>query len=111
MGTIGAPRDVVMRGQPDRSRSRRWPAINVPGNAAARSPGRSLGDRAAGAPVRRQLLQRANLLRLRALGAAHGGVLHPLVVCEAAVPVSLDRGVGHEDVRRAIVGGDKTKAL
>src|ERR1700733_2510227 len=111
MGTIGAPRDVVMRGQPDRSRSRRWPVINVPGNTAARSPRRSLGDRAAASPIRRQSLQRANLLRLRALGAAHGGVLHPLVVIEAAVPVGLDRGVVNEDVRRAIVGGDETKAL
>src|SRR5580693_10314703 len=104
MGTIGAPRDVVMRGQADRSRSRRWPAINVPGNTAARSPGGLLADRAAATPSRRQSLQRADLLRLRALGAPHGGVLHPLVVIEAAVPVGLDRGVVHEDVRRAIVG-------
>src|SRR5580704_14008230 len=80
-----------------------------------RRPGHQEGSWVAG-PRRRldgvsYLLQRADLLRLRALGAPHRGVLHPLVVSEAAVPVGLDRGVVHEDVRRAIVGGDETKAL
>src|ERR1700688_3687284 len=52
-----------------------------------------------------------DLLGLRALGAASRGVLHPLIVLEAAITVSLDGGVVHEDVGRAVVGGDETIAL
>src|SRR6516225_8128586 len=43
-------------------------------------------------------LERLDLLGLRALGPLDGRVLHPLVLLEAAVTVSLDGGVVHEDV-------------
>src|SRR5262249_40580195 len=54
---------------------------------------------------------RADLLRLRALGALGDGVLDTLVVLEAAVAVSLDGGMVDEDVRRAVVRGDEPVAL
>src|SRR5262249_9713290 len=54
---------------------------------------------------------RADLLRLRALGALGNGVLDPLVVLEAAVAVSRDGGVVAEDCRRAVVRGDDPVAL
>src|ERR1700758_4957013 len=50
-------------------------------------------------------------LRLGALGAANGGVLDPLVLLQAAVAVSLNRGVVDEDIRRTVVGGDEAIAL
>src|ERR1700722_8532380 len=52
-----------------------------------------------------------DVLRLGALGAAHGGVLDPLVLLQAAVAVSLNRGVVDEDVGRGVIGGDETIAL
>src|SRR3954449_81530 len=54
---------------------------------------------------------RVDLLSLRALGALGDGVLDPLVVLEAAVTVSLDRGVVDEDVGGAVVGGGEPIAL
>jgi hypothetical protein len=48
--------------------------------------------------VVRDVLDRVNLFRLRALGAAASGVLDPLVLLEGAEPVHLDGGVVDEDV-------------
>jgi len=52
-----------------------------------------------------------DLVGLRALGAAAGRVLDPLIFLEAAVAVSLDGGVVDEDVGSAVVGGDESVAL
>src|ERR1700689_5385510 len=57
------------------------------------------------------LSDRVYFLGLRALGAAAGGELHPLVFLEAAETVSLDGGVVNEDVGGAVVGGDETVTL
>src|SRR5580658_8274160 len=54
---------------------------------------------------------RTDLLGLRTLRAPTRGVLHPLVVLKAAVPVNLDGGVVDEDVGGAVVWGDETIAL
>src|SRR5215469_5500273 len=62
-------------------------------------------------PRAARVSDRADLLRLRALGALGDGVLDPLVVLEAAVAVSLDGGMVDEDVRRAVVRGDEPVAL
>src|SRR5580704_10126193 len=59
----------------------------------------------------RDVLQRVDFLRLRALGAAPSGVLNPLVLLKSAESVDLDGGVVDEDVGRAVVRGDKTIAL
>src|ERR1039457_6102864 len=54
---------------------------------------------------------RLDAVSLGTLGALAGGELHPLVVLEAAVTVSLNNGVVNEYVARAVVGGDETIAL
>src|SRR5271165_5182682 len=56
-------------------------------------------------------LERADLLSLRALSALAGGELDPLVFLQAAEAVNLNRGVVHEDVGAAVVGGDEPIAL
>src|SRR5918999_4793104 len=53
----------------------------------------------------------ADLVRLRALGALAGGVLHLLVLREAAVAAHVDRRVVNEDVGAAVIGGDEAEAL
>src|SRR5208282_4600570 len=54
---------------------------------------------------------RLDAVSLGTLGALAGGVLHPLVVLEAAVTVSLNHGVVNEHVARSVVGGDETITL
>src|SRR5690242_15847658 len=71
------------------------------GGPACATPVRSSGFRSDG----------PDLDRLRALGAAAGRVLDPLVFLEAAVPVSLDGGVVDEDIGSAVVGGDEAVTL
>src|SRR5690348_17352376 len=52
-----------------------------------------------------------DLVGLRALGAAAGRVLDPLVFLEAAVAINLDGGVVDEDIGSAVVGGDEAVTL
>src|SRR5207244_7658979 len=52
-----------------------------------------------------------DVLGLETLGPADGGVLDALVVLQAAVTVSLDRGLVNEDILRGVVGSDKAIAL
>jgi hypothetical protein len=52
-----------------------------------------------------------DVLGLGSLGTADRGVLDALVVLQAAVTISLDRGLVDEDIRRGVVGHDKTIAL
>src|SRR5215468_6222702 len=80
------------------------------GVLAYRAPGVALGPEPPG-PRAARVSDRADLLRLRALGALGDGVLDTLVVLEAAVAVSLDGGMVDEDVRRAVVRGDEPVAL
>lgn len=81
------------------------PAFDDP----AQQPGRRGGEGADGGG--RGVLERADLLRPRALGAPGDGVLDSLIVLEAAVAVGLDGGLVEEDVWRAVVGGDEPIAL
>src|SRR5690242_21149814 len=71
------------------------------GGPACATPVRSSGFRSDG----------PDLDRLRALGAAAGRVLDPLVFLEAAEAVSLDGGVVDEDIGSAVVGGDEAVTL
>src|SRR4051794_23453371 len=57
------------------------------------------------------LLERTDVLRLRALLALGDVELHPLVLVQAAVAVCLDRRVVDEDVSAATVRGDEAEAL
>src|SRR5580698_2774817 len=59
----------------------------------------------------RNWLERPDLLSLGALGALTGGELDSLVFLQAAESVNLNRGVVHEDVGAAVVGGDEPVAL
>src|SRR5260370_42047120 len=56
-------------------------------------------------------LERLNWLGLRSLRSPHRRELDALVLRKAAVTVSLDGGVVHEDVGAAVVRGDETEAL
>src|SRR5437660_540155 len=74
------------------------------GGCAARAPGarvRALPAASDGPDV----------LGLRPLVTADRGVLHALVVLQAAVAVGLDGRVMHEYIRRCVVGRDKAIAL
>src|SRR5690554_4631107 len=55
--------------------------------------------------------QRADVLRLRALGALGGLELDLLVLVEGAVPGRRDGRVVHEDVGAAVLGSDEAEAL
>src|SRR5690349_5062082 len=85
---------------PDSVRS---PGPDAVGCRACRSAGPSSGLK--------HVLERANLLGLRALGALTRGVLDPLVLLQRAVAAGVDGRVVDEDVRGAVVGGDEAEAL
>src|SRR5262249_24677032 len=64
-----------------------------------------------GQPARLSRLERLDLLGLRTLGSPAGRVLNPLVLLQAAVPVSLDSGMVDENVGGALGGGDENVTL
>ena len=61
--------------------------------------------------ARLNVLERLDLLGLRALGPPDGRVLNSLVFLKAAVTVSLDGGVVNEDVVGTVVWGDESVPL
>src|SRR5215472_13756293 len=62
-------------------------------------------------PAARAMSERPDLGSLRALGALAGSVLHLLVLFQGAVATGVDRRVGNEDVRGAVIGGDESEPL
>src|SRR5690606_2179293 len=59
----------------------------------------------------RALLDDADVLRLRALGAGAGGVFHLVALVQALEARALDRAEMHEEVLAAVVRGDEAEAL
>jgi AcrR family transcriptional regulator len=84
----------------------------APGGGLAPTPGARRGTLTRSPPRRRQpSSDRPDVLGLGTLGAADGAVLDALVLGQAAVAVTLNRGMVDEDIRRRVVGGDETITL